>query len=141
MYITIAEKVDPYYHRSKIIIHSGNFYFAEFDTLDQLRCFAKTLGFTYKLVGEDETLQFGKLRKFSISHEIDNSVPRFWKISEVPEDAKPIKLLSNGRIVTGYYRNDGETIFIYRPNPNAKEVYKPLGINDHISHKRIYGSY
>lgn len=36
-------------------------------------------------------------------------------------------------IVDCYFLNDGETIHIYRPNPNAKEVYKPLSLKDHIN--------
>ena len=64
----------------------------------------------------------------------------FWKIEDLPEGIKPIKALSNGSIVTCYYKTDKEAV-IYRPNPNAKEVYDPLETAEHIAHKKIYGTY
>lgn len=65
----------------------------------------------------------------------------FWNTDELPDGAKPIKALSNGHIVTCYYYNDGKVVHFYRPNPNAKHVYKPLTTNDHIAHVRTYGLY
>lgn len=56
----------------------------------------------------------------------------FWKLSDIPENAKPFKALSNGSIVNCFFLNNGETIHIYRPNPNAKEVYKPLALKERI---------
>ena len=92
------------------------------------------LGFTYTLEEVSQSEEHGKYRRYSISRTIDDRCGGgFWKLSDIPDDAKPFKALSNGSIVDCYFLNDGETIHIYRPNPNAKEVYKPLSLKDHIN--------
>ena len=79
---------------------------------------------------------------YSMSHKINDFCGGgFWKLSDLPEGAKPFKALSNGSIVTCYFLNDGKEITIYRPNPNAKEVYQPLELKEHIAHRKIYGTY
>jgi hypothetical protein len=57
----------------------------------------------------------------------------FWALDELPSDAKQYTGLSNGSLVDCYYTED----CIYRPNPNAKEVYNPLPISEHIAFMRI----
>lgn len=144
-YISTVTYTDAEYHRSNIIIHrSSMFYFAEFNTMEQLQFFANMLGFTFKLKEERQQRDHedGLYREYSISHKfVDDITGLFWKLSDLPKGVKPFKALSNGSIVTCYFLNDGETITIYRPNPNAKEVYKPLEIQEHIAHKKIYGCY
>lgn len=147
-YITIVDNPVSDFHRSKIIIHKpSGYYFAEFDSIEQLDFFAETLGFTYEQYDErtstsNDRYNYGVMRFCRISHEIeDNSPGGFWKLSELPIEAKPIKALSNGSIVTCYYYNDGKKIGFYRPNPNAKEVYHPLTLEQHIQHVKIYGLY
>ena len=125
-YITIVEKTSKRF-RSHVIIYNGFYHFAEMHTIEQLEKFSNMLGFTY-------TEEHGKYRRYSISRTIDDRCGGgFWKLSDIPDDAKPFKALSNGSIVDCYFLNDGETIHIYRPNPNAKEVYKPLSLKDHIN--------
>lgn len=140
-FITIVERTDCRLHRSKIIIHKADgFYFAEFDTVEQLDFFAQMLGFTYTLREERENEQCGLWQVFDIDRNINDPGHRgFWKLADLPEGAKPIKALSNGSIVTCYFTNDGETITMYRPNPNAKEIYKPLPLDLHLAHRKIYG--
>lgn len=144
MYITTLTTIDEMRHRSHIIIHDGMFYFAEFDTMDQLQFFADTLGFSLHLT-EEKPWAWNKneiYRRYEIDHKIDNNCfGGFWSIDDIPESAKPIKALSNGAIVTCYFTNDGETIKLYRPNPNAKDVYKPFPLEQHITHTKIYGLY
>lgn len=144
-YISTVTYTDADYHRSKIIIHKPlMFYFAEFDTMEQLQFFADTLGFTFEMREERPQARHenGVYREYNISHKIiDDNIGKFWKLSDLPEGVKPFKALSNGSIVTCYFLNDGETITIYRPNPNAEKVYKPLEIQEHIAHKKIYGCY
>jgi hypothetical protein len=138
--LTSVEKLDEQYHRSKFIIHKGMFYFAEFDNEKQLKFFAEMLGFTYELVAEEKSDRFGTWRQYKLSHKInDPGWGGFWKREDVPKEAKPFKALSNGSIVTCYFLNDGETINIYRPNPNAKDVYNPLNLQEHLAHRKIYG--
>lgn len=142
--MTIAERTSDW-HRSPIIIHQigGMYYIAEFVTVDQLDFFAQTLGFTYTETDRKETEHCGTLISYRLSHQIITGINDclFWNLNQLPEGAKPIKALSNGSIVTCYFTNDGKTIRIYRPNPNAKDVYKPLNLDDHLAHRRIYGSY
>ena len=56
----------------------------------------------------------------------------FWHRSEVPADAHPILGHSNGSLVKCYWRRTGDTIEVYRPNPNASAVFKPLPLKLHI---------
>lgn len=132
-YITVVEKTSERI-RSNVIIYNNFYHFAEMNTMDQLEKFSKMLGFTYTLEEVSQSEEHGKYRRYSISRTIDDRCGGgFWKLSDIPDDAKPFKALSNGSIVDCYFLNDGETIHIYRPNPNAKEVYKPLSLKDHIN--------
>ena len=142
-YITTLDKIDAQYHRSHVILHKDwQWHFADFDNMEQLQVLADTLGFEFELVEEKPWTTGGTFCKYSMSHKIDSRCDGgFWKREDVPAEAKPIKALSNGSIVTCYFTNDGETIRIYRPNPNAKEVYKPLTTELHIAHVKIYGCY
>ena len=140
IYITYAETPHEDYHRSRWIIRKDFWYFAEFDDEEQLRFFAQTLGFTYKLRMEKPWTFGGEYREYDMDKMIEDHYS-FWHLSDLPEGAKPIKALSNGSIVTCYYVTEGDRIKFYRPNPNAKEVYHPLDVGDHIAHLRIYGCY
>lgn len=140
-YISVVERTDGRFFTYPIIIHRGQWHFARFDRMDQLDFMAETLGFTYELRSERETVENGIVREYNIDRKIaDPDGGGFWTRSDLPADARPIKALSNGSIVTCYFTNDGETIRMFRPNPNAKEVYKPLPIDQHIAHVKIYGS-
>lgn len=140
--LTIVERTDSFCHRSPIIIHSleGMFITAEFENVEQLDFFAQTVGFTYIADFWKDTVKCGIWREYKLSHKIEQN-KLFWRLDDLPTGAKPIKALCNGSIVTCYYTNDGETIRFYRPNPNAKNIFHPLSIEDHIAHRRIYGSY
>ena len=60
----------------------------------------------------------------------------FWDISEVPQEAQPYYDLCNGSYVQCYILDKGNEVITYKPNPNAKEVYKPL---DYIIFRRLIG--
>lgn len=77
---------------------------------------------------------------YEMSHQFEEH-SYFWSLKEIPKGAKPIKLLSNGSIVTGYYLNKDNIIHIFRPNPNAKSIYNPLTLEQHRQHILIYGLY
>ena len=146
MYITTLEEADPERHRSPIIIHNGwQWYFAEFNNWEQLKRFLDFAGLEIELEEEKQWFfnpKCGKWRKYSVNRKLDDSHGGgFWSLSEIPENAKKIKGHSNGSIVDCYILNDGETLHIYRPNPNAKEVYKPLPLNEHIKYIRENGGF
>lgn len=50
----------------------------------------------------------------------------FYDISEVPKEAKPFYDIVNGSYVLCYILDTGDKVINYKPNPNAKNVYKPL---------------
>lgn len=148
-YISYLEYPDSEYHRSHWIIHNGNKVIggirAEFNSQEQLDIFAKTLGFTYELISESAWLgnKGNTYKEYRMSKNIVEpfGFGGFWKLDDLPEGVKPIKALSNGSIVTCYYRSLDDVIEFYRPNSNAKEIYHPLNTELHISHRKIYGSY
>ena len=112
-------------------------FFATFHSKAQLDRFAKVIGFTYKLREKSTGLVIYECdRNF-----IGGSNGGFWKLEDLPRGAKPIKALSNGSIVDCYFTNDGRNVIFYRPNPNAKDVYKPLSLAEHIEHTKKYGTY
>ena len=49
----------------------------------------------------------------------------FWQEEEIPQRAEQFVGLENGEYVNLYADKDDNSVTIYRPNPNAKEVYKP----------------
>jgi hypothetical protein len=142
-YISTLDKIDEQYHRSHVILHKDyQWHFGDFDNMEQLQFLADTLGFEFELVEEKAWPAGGTYRKYAMNRKIDSPCSGgFWKREDVPAEAKPIKALSNGSIVTCYFTNDGETIRFYRPNPNAKGVYKPLELSEHIAHCKTYGTY
>lgn len=112
-----------------------SFSIASFRTMEQLDRFCKTLGITYTLV--DETPGY---RKYEMSHNFKDTVS-FWKLEDVPQGCTPIKSWCNGNIVDCFFRTTEREVEIYRPNPNAKEVYKPLSLDEQRAYEREYGAY
>ena len=138
-YISMVEKTDRQYHRSAIILHRENmFYLAEFSTVEQLDEFARMMGFTYTLRKSETSGMFGWYREYDLDRKFEDW-HGFNSLDQLPEGAKPFLGLSNGSIVTCYFTNDGETIRIYRPNPNCKQVYKPMPLEEHIAHQKRFG--
>lgn len=141
--LTTVTKVNEQYHRSPFIIHtlSGMYHIADFQTKEQLSAFLETLGVKVgQTLEQRESDLLGVYTRYELSHKI-NGDRHFTSLDELPEGAKPIKALSNGSIVTCYFLNDGETVTIYRPNPNKKDIYDPLSTAEHIKHVKTYGLY
>lgn len=147
MVVTMVEKPDNYLsgsspcHRSKIIIRKDwAWCLAEFPTEKAFQKWLDYCGLEIKL--EEQRMatktEWGLWKRFSVNRKVKEE-KHFWKKEEVPNEAKPIRLLSNGSIVTGYILNDGEVLHIYRPNPNAKEVYNPLTIEERIKYEKENG--
>ncbi len=140
-YISVVEKPDEKYHRYKVILHEADlcFHFATFDNTEQLDFFAQTVGFEYVPTGFEISERFGLRNEYQVNRRFKSIY--FWYKEELPANAKPIKALSNGSIVTCYFTNDGKTITFYRPNPNSTAVYHPLTLEQHINHVKVYGCY
>ena len=65
----------------------------------------------------------------------------FWKLSDIPNFKKCKKFigLSNGSYVDCFYKQWKNGNIVYRPNPNAKDVYQPLSIDEHIAYSNKLG--
>lgn len=74
--------------------------------------------------------------KFSKFSEFD-----FSKISDIPNLKKCKKFLGleNGSYVDCYYKKLKNGNIVYIPNPNAKEVYHPLSLDEHLAHSKKLG--
>ena len=57
------------------------------------------------------------------------------------QKATRFKCHSNGSIVDGYFLNENGRIKIYRCNPNAKDFYHPLPLEEHIAFCKANGDY
>ena len=132
-------------YKIAVKMHNDTFFnIASFDNMEQFEIYRKTLGFKINLVGTINENTENEVKIYRTNYKIiDYHCGGFWKLEEVPERAKPFKALSNGSIVTCYYYKNckDNTIVIYRPNPNAEKVYKPLSVDEHIAHQKIYGCY
>lgn len=54
----------------------------------------------------------------------------FYSLDEVPEAAKQHIDLCNGEYVNCYILDEGDTVTMYRPNPNAQAVYIPYNYRE-----------
>lgn len=125
-------------------INNFMFNIASFKTIEQLEKFKNLLGFDYEL---QEIVNEGlknEVKIYNLDYTIvDDFTGGFWKLEYIPKNAIKFKALSNGSIVDCYFKKDKRKneIRIYRPNPNAKEVYKPLTTDEHIEFQKLYGTY
>ena len=110
---------NPYYreHRKSevVVMKDWNYIFKEFYTVKAFMEWAKYVGLTYRKTdsGQYYTNQFLKDEYF-------------WKLEDLPDECKPVEDWSNGRKVRCFAHKKDDTITIYRPNPNAKDVYVPM---------------
>ena len=67
----------------------------------------------------------------------------FWSLKDLPLDAKHIKGMSNGSLVDCFYtldyKGNDNVLTVYRPNPNAKNVYVPLDdLQEHFYYRKNF---
>ena len=147
MYITELEypeysdtynRFDGYHH--PIVLHKNwSFHLGRFPSRTKLKEFLDFAGLEIaRLIEKRYMGKCGMYRQWDVKP-VDLEEHGFNKVEDLPRDAKAFTGLSNGNLVTCYLKNDGKTLKIYRPNPNCKEVYKPLSIEDHISFCRENG--
>lgn len=111
---------------------------ASFDNEKQVKKFFKR----FKIKIEKEYTTGKDYQSYIINKNLNFiNCQSFWKLSEIPKHAKKIKALSSGAIVTCYYTDENNTITMFKPNPNSKEVYKPLKLKQQIKHISKYGIY
>ena len=132
--ITEVNDLDKYNDRykrlknreSKLIVHrEGMFHLTRAESWDQLTELFEILNISYEIKEESENWkEYSTKTKYQSKY--------FSRVDNIPCGAKKIKGLSNGSIVDCYFTNDNEVLTIYRPNPNCKEIYKPLDLVEHI---------
>ena len=136
-------------HNYKIVLWRADewkysYHLASFNDIEQLETFLDMLGVEYSYL---KTLNEGdsenEIKVYLTNYTILDSRLSFWKLEDLPKNATKFKALSNGSIVDCYFKkfNKAKTIYIYRPNPNAKGIYKPLSLEKHIAFKKLYGTY
>lgn len=149
--ISISEKtclnanVHPAMRREKkIIIHDGwQWHIGTIHNREQLD---EVLNFLeIELTDIDHKVEYnttGKIVFYNLSKNINSPCDGgFWNLEQLQKRSKEQKLkkfkgLSNGSLVDCYAGIGENVINIYRPNPNAKKVYKPMEISDELNYRR-----
>ena len=117
----------------KHILTKGPYAYTAFRTDKGLNDFIKRTGADFIKHNEVMTADHGKVQWF-VAENIEIQEKLFWKMEEIPENAVKYTDLSNGSLVDCYYTNESNVYTQYRPNPNAKEVYKPMELKQHIEY-------
>ena len=131
-----AEIWDDY----RFIIHApAAMPYTAYRTVSGLRYFMDNYGLTV----DRSTVQVHDMRSSGRGRVMTFSfLPRrikdqyFWRIEDVPQGAQAFVGLENGSYVTMYALKTVEGVRIYRPNPNAKEVYRP---HDYNACRQVWG--
>lgn len=149
--ISISEKVCNDYNvhpamqrRERIIIHDGwQRHIGRVHNEEQLQ---QVLNFLeIKLAGIDHEVEYdttGKITFYNLSKNINDPCNGgFWDMEQLQEMSKGQKLkkfkgLSNGSLVDCYVGIGENVINIYRPNPNAKEVYQKMDFAEELEYRR-----
>lgn len=111
-------------------------HFASFNNLKQVEKFFKM----FDVKKQEKTAEKKNFKSWNINKTFVDS-PSFWKLEQVPKNAKPIKALSNGGVVDCFYTINKNIVTFFRPNPNATGVYKPLDSWKHIYFHKENGIY
>lgn len=149
--ISISEKicsrhdVHPAMRRDdKIIIHDGwQWLIGKIHNEKELK---EVLNFLeIELTDIDHEVEWettGKIKFYNLSKNINRSyyAGGFWNMEQLEEDSKSNRLkrfkgLSNGSLVDCYAEIDDDIITIHRPNPNAKEVYNKMALEDEMQYR------
>lgn len=128
LWLTTYEKNKNQY---KHIITKDSYSYIAFRTDKCLNDFISRSGAKFTKHNESNHSEYGKVEGF-ISTNINLKEELFWEVSEIPDNASLYKDLSNGSLVDCYYTNINNVYTVYRPNPNATKVYKPMDIEQHI---------
>ena len=130
--------------RERIIIHDGwQWHIGCVHNEEQLQ---QVLNFLeIKLADVDHEVEYdttGKITFYNLSKNINNPCNGgFWNMEQLQEMSKGQKLkkfkgLSNGSLVDCYVGIGENVINIYRPNPNAKEVYQKMDFAEELEYRR-----
>jgi predicted Zn-ribbon and HTH transcriptional regulator len=132
------------YRESTVIIHDG--WEWNIGTIHNKKELEEVLNFLEieltTIDNEVKYAQTGKIVFYNVSKNINNPCDGgFWNMEQLQEMSRGQKLkkfkgLSNGSLVDCYIGIGEDRIDIYRPNPNAKEVYQKLSQSEEINYRR-----
>lgn len=121
------------------IRNTGAFGYSAYRHVDGFKYFVKHYGLKIDRntvqIYDKRTAGYGRIMTFSFIPK-DITERYFWKSEDLPNTAKKFIALENGSYVDLYADDHGKAVTIYRPNPNAKDVYKPY---DHLEMDRKIG--
>lgn len=129
-------KYDGYGH--PVILHKNHsWHLGRFPSMEKAKEFMDFAGLQLgELVEEKPMGKCGMYRQWAVESEVVEH--GFSSLSDIPEGAKEFIGLSNGSLVPCYLLNDGN-LHIYRPNPNVKEIYRTMDIDEEIAYRRENG--
>ena len=116
--------------RYEVIVYDGgiyNYHLTSFNDFEKIKSLLSILGIEYQLKRSEEN--FIEYETSTIYKSV-----YFWDKESLPSNALHIKGLSNGSIVDCYFTNIDDVLTVYRPNPNNKDIYKPLPLKEHIEY-------
>ena len=142
---TCTDNVHPAMRREeRIIIHDGwQWHIGTIHNEEQLQ---EVLNFLeIELTGMHHQVKYdttGKIVFYNLSKNINNPCDGgFWNMDQLQEmskgqELKKFKGLSNGSLVDCYIGIGEDIIDIYRPNPNAKEVYNEMEFSAELEYRK-----
>lgn len=137
-YSIIVENPSAQYHGGySYLVRDQHFAYTAFKTEKGYNRFLEIANVKPELKEENNHPQFGLCQVYNLIGEITEIL--FWNLSQLPEGAITFKGGSNGGLVDCYYLHTENGSEIYRPNPNAKEVYHPLPLDEHLAFMKING--
>ena len=138
-----SAKIHPAARREKqIILHDGwEWHMGDIQNKEQLEDFLNF--FNIEFTGIHHEVEYettGKIYFYNLSKNIKTYKQYFWNLEQLKEfsngaELKKVKGLSNGSIVDCYAEINDNEVVIYRPNPNAKEVYNPMEFEKELNYR------
>jgi len=127
MHLTVTENPVGCGYRYCVSEYAMNGYVA-FRTAQGLREWLKDFGLSLCFTGSGkdhrEENRGGWYKAYRVVGECGERL--FWEIGQIPEGARRITDLSNGSMVDCYLSDIDGVMTIFRPNPNYKDIYKPI---------------
>ena len=143
-YLTIVEKTNRYF-RSNFILHNGlQWYHAGTNEETHMKELLEFFECEILLEKETKNSENGKIKFYNVSKDIISKCGGgFWNEDQLKEKIngrryKSFLGLSNGSIVTCYavFNDNENTVEILRPNPNAKEVYQKMSLEQDLEYRK-----
>lgn len=135
--ITTLGIKDEQYHREEILLHDGwEWLVGDVQNLAELIEFINFTGIKLELLEERPYFKEGHGIYRQYKTGLFYRSEYFTKLDEIPTEARPHKVLSNGSLVDGYILVKDGILRVYRPNPNYKDIYKKMSLEDELQHRK-----